>query len=539
MLENLLSNLQGKAGVKTPHLRWLFLMPVMVVIIIMMGILIVIMYRQGDEDITRKMDGLKSSASAIYQDSMEHLTGMLGGILEALSRDQELRGALAQGDRLKLLKLSTPIFAKLQKEYEITHFYFISADRVVLLRVHNLDSYGDVIDRVTTTSAQQTKAPAHGVELGPMGTLTLRYVVPLYKDKARQDLIGFIELGVDTGHLLHDIEKSLNTQMFEFILKDSLKRDVWEHHIPVSEKKMGWDSFPDMVPGAETLQRITPALSTMMLNNDYPDTRTTVEVLQAQTVYRAVALLLQDMTGRMVGRIIMLVDVTREETAKRYTLYLGIMLGIVGSAILFGLFWRITGGVGQLIERHQRSLHHLAEHDGLTGLLNYRTFHSLLEDEIARSQRYGTSVSLLMLDVDHFKRVNDEYGHVAGDKVLVEVGKLIRRELRSIDMVCRYGGEEITVILPAIKKDDAVVIAERLRSAVEQHAFKIGKKQSISITISIGLATALEDATSVKELVLAADQAMYVAKKLGRNIVRRYQIQKIKNQKVQSGLSRS
>ena len=136
MLDDMLSNLEVKAGVKTAHLRWLFLVPVMVVIVIMMGILIVAVYRHADEDISRKVHGLATSANEIYQDNLEHLTGMLGGILEALSRDEKLRGALAQRDRVKLLKLSTPIFAKLQKEYEITHFYFIRADRVVLLRVH-------------------------------------------------------------------------------------------------------------------------------------------------------------------------------------------------------------------------------------------------------------------------------------------------------------------------------------------------------------------------------------------------------------------
>ena len=527
MLNDILPKLEVKAGVKTPRLRWLFLVPVMVVIIIMMGILIVIMYRHGNEDINRKVHGLSVSASSIYQDNLEHLTGMLGGILDTLGQDEKLRAALAQRDRPKLLKLSAPIFTKLQKKYEITHFYFITADRVVFLRAHHPDSYGDVINRVTTTSAQRTKEPAHGVELGVMGTVTLRYVIPLYQDKAKQHLIGFIELGIDTKHVLHDIQRSLDTQMFEFISKEFLARDVWERHIAIPGKQLGWELFPNIVPGAETLREMTPELSAMIAKKNYPGIGTTVEVLQGQAVYRAVALPMQDMRGRLVGRIIMLVEVTREEMAKRHTLYLGIILGLVGSAIIFALFWRLTGGIGQLIERNQRTLHHLAAHDGLTGLLNYRTFHALLEDEIARSQRYGTPVSLLLLDLDHFKRVNDVYGHVAGDKVLVEIGKLVRRELRSIDMVSRYGGEEFTVILPEIKIDRAVVIAKRLRSTIERHAFEIGNKQTISITVSIGAASAREDATSVKELVHAADQAMYAAKKQGRNQVCRYQHEQV------------
>lgn len=527
MLDDMLTNLEVKAGVKTSHLRWLFLVPVMVVIVIMMGVLIVTVYRHADEDINRKVHALAASANEIYQDNLEHLTGMLGGILEALSRDEKLRGALAQRDRVKLLKLSTPIFTKLQKEYEITHFYFIGADRAVLLRVHNPDSYGDVIDRVTTTSAQRTKTPAHGVELGLMGALTLRYVIPLYEDKAKQHLMGFIELGIDTGHLLHDIQKSLSTQMFEFISKDFLKRDVWENNIAIPNKQAEWDRFPDMVPSAETLQRMTPALSAMISKKDYPSIGTMAEILQGQAVYRAIALPMQDMGGRMVGQIIMLVDVAREELAKRHTLYLGIILGLVGSAFIFGLFWRLTGRVGQLIERHQRAMHHLAAHDGLTGLLNHRTFHSILGDEIARSQRYGTSVSLLMLDLDHFKRVNDKYGHVAGDEVLVKVGKLIHHAARSMDKVCRYGGEEIAVILPETKVEGAVIFAERLRSAIESHLFNIGEDQAISITVSIGVATALKNTTSVKELVDVADQALYVAKNQGRNQVRRYQYEQV------------
>lgn len=159
----------------------------------------------------------------------------------------------------------------------------------------------------------------------------------------------------------------------------------------------------------------------------------------------------------------------------------------------------------------------LARRDGLTGLYNHITFFRILEDEIARVLRYGGGASLMMIDIDHFKRVNDSFGHLAGDAILRDLSALLRKESRTIDSVCRYGGEEITVILPSTDTAEANLLAERLRKAVERHVFDVGEGLSTGITASIGIATCPRHARAAEALVKAADLALYAAKQGGRN----------------------
>ena len=172
------------------------------------------------------------------------------------------------------------------------------------------------------------------------------------------------------------------------------------------------------------------------------------------------------------------------------------------------------------LEADQAALEELATRDGLTGLYNHRTFYVLLGDELARAQRFDRPLSLLLLDIDHFKRVNDTHGHLAGDAVLRGLGELLGREARAVDRVCRYGGEEIIIILPETDLETAANIAERLRAAVEAQPFD-ANATAIRITVSIGVASwpAVGDAQA---LIAAADTAMYAAKQDGRNRVVRY-----------------
>lgn len=170
-----------------------------------------------------------------------------------------------------------------------------------------------------------------------------------------------------------------------------------------------------------------------------------------------------------------------------------------------------------------RTLNELASRDGLTGLYNHRMFYTLLTEEVADAQRYNRPVTLLMLDVDHFKRVNDKQGHQAGDTVLNTLGELLVHETRAIDRVCRYGGEEIAVILPSISPAAAAAVAERLRAAVETYQFNVGPAAPFSITASIGVASFPVSAHSVQGLVGAADAALYRAKRQGRNSVACYE----------------
>ncbi len=160
----------------------------------------------------------------------------------------------------------------------------------------------------------------------------------------------------------------------------------------------------------------------------------------------------------------------------------------------------------------------LAITDGLTGLYVHRYFQESLESEIKRALRYKHSLSLMMIDIDHFKRLNDTYGHQAGDEVLQQLAKILKSQAREHDLVARYGGEEFAIILPVTPKEGALSAASRLRRLVEGAHFNAHGSE-VRITISIGVACCPQDGQTREELIGKADQALYAAKRSGRNTI--------------------
>lgn len=171
------------------------------------------------------------------------------------------------------------------------------------------------------------------------------------------------------------------------------------------------------------------------------------------------------------------------------------------------------------LEQSQRDLARLATLDGLTEVYNRREFNRWLAVESERSQRYNQFFSLVMVDIDHFKQLNDTYGHHVGDLALCEVAQLLQREVRPGDIVCRYGGEEFGVILPKASPADGYAIAERIRIAILESPIILASQQKIIMTVSLGVATFPIDADTQECLIQRADQALYAAKHGGRNRV--------------------
>src|SRR6185436_14288918 len=160
----------------------------------------------------------------------------------------------------------------------------------------------------------------------------------------------------------------------------------------------------------------------------------------------------------------------------------------------------------------------LATRDGLTGLATQRIFHERLTEEVLRAARYRTPVCLIMADIDHFKQVNDQRGHLAGDAVLKEVGQILLGRARPVDLAARYGGEEFCLILPGVSAQESKKLAEEIRREIETRAMGSGGT-AFSVTASFGCASFPEDAQTASQLVRKADERMYAAKSQGRNRV--------------------
>jgi diguanylate cyclase (GGDEF)-like protein len=166
--------------------------------------------------------------------------------------------------------------------------------------------------------------------------------------------------------------------------------------------------------------------------------------------------------------------------------------------------------------RHFERTRQLAYLDGLTGIFNRRFFELRIAEEMERANRYGSQVAVVMFDIDHFKKLNDEFGHLLGDEVLRQVSRLLAQNVRKGDVLCRYGGEEFSLLLPQTSGDNAYEVAEKLRRAIEVFPFA-GVPRPVSI--SAGVADSPRFGKTRDEIVAAADAALYQAKQAGRNRV--------------------
>jgi diguanylate cyclase (GGDEF)-like protein len=182
------------------------------------------------------------------------------------------------------------------------------------------------------------------------------------------------------------------------------------------------------------------------------------------------------------------------------------MLGVIANQVAISM---ANARMYELVEEQ-------ATTDGLTGLVNHRTFQERFANMLGRAERRGFAVSMLLTDIDHFKKVNDTYGHPTGDEVLRRVAAILKASARKIDIVARYGGEEFAIVLEGTDRQGAFQLAERIRQEVEQQSFA-SQQGAFQATLSIGVASYPDDARDKADIIARADQSLYAAKHGGRN----------------------
>jgi two-component system, cell cycle response regulator len=203
--------------------------------------------------------------------------------------------------------------------------------------------------------------------------------------------------------------------------------------------------------------------------------------------------------------------VNDEQISTDYTLRNGDLVKIGRTIFKF-----IAGG--NIEAAYHDEIYRLTTVDGLTQIFNRRYFEETLEREISRCNRYSRELSLVMIDIDHFKLINDNHGHLAGDHVLKHVASTIKTKIRREDIFARYGGEEFGLLLPEVDAKGATLMAEKARKLIEKQKFEFDK-QDIPVTISLGVATLGTGQRDAADLVRAADAKLYEAKTSGRNKV--------------------
>jgi|GEM_PF-453299 len=307
---------------------------------------------QEKADIEESIGTTFSSVKRIFDSTVRSDAATLSAALEFITRDDALRHALKANDRDALLRRADPIFRQLREKYGITHFYFSGPDRVNLLRVHQPDRYGDEITRWTTRQAEASGKPAAGLELGPLGSFTLRVVFPWY-DGDR--LIGYVELGEEVEHLLKQARTISGIDLYVAIDKRYLTFKDWMTGMRMLGRHGEWDFLPESVITFQTTDAIGIPIRSL-LSKPSRHGQALQEVSSNDRFFQTQAVPLRDAGDREVGNMLLIQDVTaRVERGRRDAFVSGSLAIALGGGLL-GLFYLLTDRVEKRLALSQTEL---------------------------------------------------------------------------------------------------------------------------------------------------------------------------------------
>jgi len=506
---------------KKYDLRLTFLTPIVSLMVIAMVSTVLLAsylntYSQNLSLINEKIKETKALAEKIIDNGVDIDSKAIETIIHTLAKDQGLIEIFKSGSRSELQNYSYDIFKSLKDGYDITHFYFHLPNRVNFLRVHAPQRHGDSIDRMTAMISQQTMQISAGVEMGVLGTLTLRVVYP-WKDK-NGDLLGYLELGKEIDHIVQNLGHITDMPVHLLLHKERLDEIKWEEGMKTLGRENTWALYPDYIESTGHSGHGTQV--DIFMDRESLVAGSVENWRHDNKIFRPTVVPIRNLQKDHVADLVLMTDITFPMNAAKNTALIAIVAEIiVGIPILLFFSMQATQLQRKLLEK-DLELENLANTDGLTGLWVRRVFDQLVSAEIDRSRRYSHCFSVFMIDIDHFKRFNDKYGHQMGDAALKEVSKCIKGNVRSTDITCRYGGEEMSVILPETDSKTAEDIAHTLNKAVSRLQIALGdEKIEECVTVSIGIATYPDCASSADALLKSADMALYRAKNSGRNCV--------------------
>lgn len=365
--------------IQKSNLKAAILSPMALVLIILLAVFIY-SYSDAEKEFTEEyVSSTFQSATRVFDAHVKTDTATLSAALFLLMQDDVLRRALAAQDRHALLQRAAPLFKHLHDKHRITHFYFSGPDRVNLLRVHQPNRYGDRIDRITTRQAEQTGKPASGLELGPLGTFTLRVVFPWYD---KDHLIGYVELGEEIEHIVDGIRELTSNDVYLTIDKQYLAQKDWESGMQLMGRTAEWDRLPGSVITFQTSKTLLPSIPNLLVQGSRQNADM-AKILQDGHTFQTKLVPLIDAGQRNVGKMLLAHDISNLSQHNRRDLILtgGFTLSL--GALLFWLLLLIIRRVEQRIFSSTVALTESEER-----------FHSLVESssdwiwEIDASARY-------------------------------------------------------------------------------------------------------------------------------------------------------
>ena len=300
-------------------------------------------------EMQKDVDRIAFGASDLWQQLVDQDAETLHALLEFLSQDNDLAQAWKTQDRQALQDFSQPLFKSLHQKYNITHFYFHGLDQVNFLRVHKPEKYGDTIERFTLSQAVEQGQPSHGVELGVLGTLTLRVVHPWIIDG---QLAGYLELGVEVKHIIRILGRILGAELLVTVNKELLDEAGWQDGHLMLNTVGNWQQLPGRVLFGSTFEEVPEPLMVFLRQMGKPmGSINTVNV--GPQIFTGKYLGLTDVSGRVIGNITILLDISNEVQELR-KLFLG--LSILAILLNLGLIWFFYSYLGRIEVRLQENM---------------------------------------------------------------------------------------------------------------------------------------------------------------------------------------
>ncbi|MBF0247251.1 MAG: hypothetical protein HQL36_04150 [Alphaproteobacteria bacterium] len=338
---------------KARQIRNRVLYPMSAVLLLIMGVFTAAAFVSERNAWEREQNAQTTSVRNRFQIEIQHSASVLSAALAALQRDTGLSDAFKAQDRARLLAAARPVYDDLNKNHAVTHFYFQGPDRVNFLRVHQPDRHGDTVDRYTTLETERTGRPFWGLELGPLGTFTLRYVAPYV---VGGEFLGYLELGMEIEHSLSAVAEGRDVRLSVLLFKDAVKRDVWESGMARLNRVAAWDRFDNLVTIFED-DRGMPDAIRMDIDRPRGETRTETSTLKDRDRALFASFIPIDAAAhKHIGYLVSVSDVTgvSREFERHMALVAGLCI-VISLTYIVGLFL-FLGRVDASIAADHRTL---------------------------------------------------------------------------------------------------------------------------------------------------------------------------------------
>lgn len=397
-------------------------------------------------------------------------------------------------------------------------FHFVLKDNTSFLRMHKIEKFGDDLKTVRNTVrlANDEKRYVEGFEEGRISN-GYRFEYPLFK---HNEHIGCVETSISFLSVIKLMDQQFKNPTTFMIKKSVVQDKVWEEQIKKNyeESRISNLYYYDK-EGYEYIsnnENHTNVIKTTLNNKE--EIKEMVSLLKQEKTfiihtsnknhtYSIVFLNIKNVIGENVGYLVFYNEDSVYHSYGKSIIINSIFILVLWVCILVSIF---------LYYRSKEQMYKMTYYDKLTNVYNRNKLYEYIQNEIERNKRYDTDFSIIMFDIDYFKRINDNYGHITGDSVLKEISDLVKNNIRIIDSLFRFGGDEFIILLPNTKLDNAEKVAEKIRVGI------INKKYFAevveNITLSLGVTQYKNDQTS-EQLIKRADDMLYKAKEKGRNKV--------------------